>query len=150
MANGHRMRNCLKKIRINGSWFEDETAIKRGIVESFQGLLFGPGGWRSSLLGLSFKQIRGGGREMVTRLEDSFIEEEVFAAVSDLNRDKAPGPNGFPLAFWQFSWDFFKEEVLGFFNEFYEQSRFVKSLNSFLVLIPKQGDAVDIKDFKAY
>ena len=44
---------------------------------------------------------------MVTRLEDSFIEEEVFATVLDLNRDKAPGPNGFPLAFWQFRLDFF-------------------------------------------
>ena len=38
---------------------------------------------------------------------------------------------------------------MGFFNEFYEHYRFVRSLNSiFLVLIPKKGDAMDIKDFK--
>ena len=38
---------------------------------------------------------------------------------------------------------------MGFFNEFYEQNRFVRSLDStFLELIPKKGDAVDIKDFK--
>ncbi|RVW14381.1 hypothetical protein CK203_090480 [Vitis vinifera] len=28
-------------------------------------------------------------------------------------RDKAPGPDGFSLSFWQFSWDFVKDEVMG-------------------------------------
>ena len=38
---------------------------------------------------------------------------------------------------------------MGFFNEFYEQNRFERSRNStFLVLIPKKGDAMDIKDFR--
>ena len=48
------------------------------------------------------------------------------------------------------SWDFVKEEIMGFVNGFYEQkNRFVRSLNStFLVLIPKKGDAMDIKDFR--
>ena len=56
-----------------------------------------------------------------------------------LNSNKALGPDGFPLAFWCFSWDFVKNEVLGFFEEFHEQSRFVKNLNAiFLVLIPKK------------
>ena len=37
---------------------------------------------------------------------------------------------------------------MGFFLEFYEHNRFVKSLNStFLVLIPKKRDATNIKDF---
>ena len=44
MANAHRRMNCLNKIRINGSWYEDETVVKRGIVEAFQGLLSNPGG----------------------------------------------------------------------------------------------------------
>ena len=38
---------------------------------------------------------------------------------------------------------------MGFFNEFYNQNKFMRSLNStFLVLIPKKGDAMDIKDFR--
>ena len=44
MANAHRRRKCLRKIKINGSWYEDETTINRGIVEAFQGLLSNPGG----------------------------------------------------------------------------------------------------------
>ncbi|RVX10936.1 putative mitochondrial protein [Vitis vinifera] len=38
-------------------------------------------------------------------LEVPFIEEEVLAALSCLNGDKAPGPNGFSMAFWQACWD---------------------------------------------
>ena len=74
-----------------------------------------------------------------------FIEEEIWAAVFGLNGDKAPGPDGFFLAFWSFNWDFVKEEVLGFFREFFEHSRFVKSLNAtFLVLVPKRRTVEDL------
>ncbi|RVW64196.1 hypothetical protein CK203_046361 [Vitis vinifera] len=86
--------------------------------------------------GLDFNRI---GDEEVARLEEVFSEEEVFSALSDLNGDKAPGPDGFLLNFWQFCWDFVKEEVMGFLKEFQEHGRFVRSLNStFLVLIPKK------------
>ena len=54
----------------------------------------------------------------------STVEERIFI------NDKAPDLDGFPLAFWSFSWDFVKNEVLGFSKEFHEQSRFVKNLNA--------------------
>ena len=38
---------------------------------------------------------------------------------------------------------------MGFFKEFHENNMFVKSLNStFLVLVSKNENAVDIKDFR--
>ena len=38
---------------------------------------------------------------------------------------------------------------MGFFKEFHEKNMFVRSLNStFLVLVPKKENAVDIKDFR--
>ena len=68
-----------------------------------------------------------------------FTKEEILVAISGLSGDKAPSPDGFPLALWPFSWNFMKDKVLGFFKEFYEHNRFVKSLNAtFLVLIPKK------------
>ncbi|RVW37823.1 Transposon TX1 uncharacterized 149 kDa protein [Vitis vinifera] len=96
--------------------------------------------------GLDFNRI---GDEEAARLEEVFSEEEVFSALSDLNGDKASGPNGFPLSFWQFCWDFVKEKVMGFLKEFHEHDRFVRSLNStFLVLISKKADAEDLRDFR--
>ncbi|KAJ9701371.1 hypothetical protein PVL29_006637 [Vitis rotundifolia] len=67
----------------------------------------------------------------------------------EMNGDKAPGPDGFTLAFWQACWDFLKEEIVELFKEFYEQRSFVKSLNTtFLTLIPKKGGAEDLGDFR--
>ncbi|RVW29580.1 Exonuclease 1 [Vitis vinifera] len=110
MANSHRRKNCLSKIKVNGTWIDGEEAA---------------------------------------RLEEAFTEEEVFSALLDLNGDKAPGPDRFSLSFWQFSWDFVKEEVMGFLKEFHEHGRFVRSLNStFLVLIPKKTGAEDLRDFR--
>ncbi|RVW24556.1 hypothetical protein CK203_090869 [Vitis vinifera] len=79
------------------------------------------------------------GRLGVETLELPFMEEEVHSALMDMNGDKAPGPDGFTGAFWQFCWEFVKEEVLEMFKEFHEHNVFLKSLNTtFLVLIPKK------------
>ena len=56
----------------------------------------------------------------------------------EMNGDKAPGPDGFTMAFWQSCWDFVKED-----------SSYLKSLNNtFLVLIPKKSGAEDLGDFR--
>ncbi|RVW70195.1 Transposon TX1 uncharacterized 149 kDa protein [Vitis vinifera] len=78
----------------------------------------------------------------------SFTRKSV-RGTSDLGKDKAPGPNGFTMAFWLFCWDVVKIEIMGFFREFHERGRFVKSLNAtFLVLVPKKGGVEDLKDFR--
>ena len=78
-----------------------------------------------------------------------FTEEEIYSALMEMNGDKAPGSNGFTVAFWQACWDFVKEEIVDLFKEFYDQRSFSKSLNTtFLVLIPKKGGAEDLGDFR--
>ncbi|RVW51255.1 hypothetical protein CK203_075421 [Vitis vinifera] len=78
-------------------------------------------------------------------LELPFTEEEVHSALRGMNGDKAPGPDGFTGAFWQFCWEFVKEEVMEMFKEFHEHKTFLKSLNAtFLVLIPKKGGAEEL------
>ena len=82
-------------------------------------------------------------------MEETFSKDEIWTAISRLNNDKAPGLDYFPIAFWAFSWDFVKNEVLGFFKEFHEQGRFVKNLNAtFLVLIPKKQTVDEFKDLR--
>ena len=42
-----------------------------------------------------------------------------------------------------------KDEVLGFFREFFEHNKFIKSLNAtFLVLVPKGRTVEDLKDLR--
>jgi hypothetical protein len=82
-------------------------------------------------------------------LELPFEERKVLEVVKDLNRDKAPGPDGFTLAFFQDCWDVIKTDLIGVFQDFHTHSKFVKSINAtFLALIPKKFGAVDLKDFR--
>ena len=82
-------------------------------------------------------------------MELTFSEEEIHSALMEMNGNKALGPDGFTVTFWQACWDFVNEEILELFKEFYDQSSFAKSLNTtFLVLIPKKGGAEDLEDFR--
>ena len=129
-------------IYINGRRLVKELEIKAGLVDAFQSLFYDLNNWCPPFPNLLFNSIRV---EQATKLEEMFIEEEIRAAVFGINGDKAPGLDGFPLAFWSLGWDFVKEEVLGFFREFFEHSRFVKSLNvTFLVLVPKRRTVEDL------
>ena len=95
--------------------------------------------------GFDFDRI---GNEDAAKLEESFSEEEISSALFKLNGDKAPGLDGFTIAFWQFCWEFVKEEVMSFFRELHERGKFVRTLNTtFLVLIPKKGGVDDLRDF---
>ena len=146
MANSNRRRNCLKKIKVNGIWLLEDQEIQRGVMRAYQNLLSDPGGWHPSMNSLEFDRI---GVEEAARLEEMFSVEEVFLALSKLNGDKALGSDGFPLAFWQFCWDFAKNEIMGFFKDFFERGKFVKSLNTtFLVLVLKKGGVDDLCDFR--
>ena len=87
-------------MKINGRWSYEETDLRKGIVEAFKTAPSDTGDWRASIDGLTFPKIK---EEKITKLEPPFTLEEVFAALSDLNGDKAPGPDGFTVAFWQFS-----------------------------------------------
>ena len=66
-----------------------------------------------------------------------------------MDGDKALGPDGFTMAFWQASWHLVKVEIMEEFRDFHANETFIRSLNAtFLVLIPKKGDVEDLKDFR--
>ena len=115
MANSHRRRNFIGKIKIDGRWVEEESEIRKG-VDVFQSLLTDPGGWRPNFPSLALSEIES---ESTTKIEEPFTEEEVFAALFKLNGDKALGLDCFSMAFWHFSWDFLRNDVMGFFRDFY-------------------------------
>ena len=88
-------------------------------------------------------------RQEAESLEVPFTEIEIYTALMEMNGDKAPGLDGFTVAFWQNAWDFTKEEILDMFKEFHEHNSFVRSLNNtFLVLIPKKSGVEDLGDFR--
>ena len=67
-------------------------------------------------------------------LERDFSKEELVKVLQEMEGDKAPSPDGSTMAF---------------FDHFHRSSEFEWSLNaSFLSLIPKKNNALNIKDFR--
>ena len=69
--------------------------------------------------------------------------------MSELEGDKALGPDGFTMAFYHYCWGVVERDVLAVFEEFYQYSKLEKSLNAnFIALIPKKNGASNIRDFR--
>ena len=96
--------------------------------------------------GLEFDQI---GELERGWLERSFEKDEILSVVRDMEGDKAPGPDGFSMAFFHHCWSVVGKDVLVVFEKFYQHCKFEKSLNAtFITLIPKKNDASNICDFR--
>ena len=145
MVNTHRRHNDIVSLKINGAWVNEGQDLKEGIVNASQVLLTDPENWRAKLEGLDFTKLD----ERETRsLDLPFTEEEIRTALYELNGEKAPSPDGFITAFWQFSWNTVKNEVMAVFKDFFTTGKFEKSLNStFIVMIPKKGRSGRPKGF---
>ncbi|KAL0010801.1 hypothetical protein SO802_005909 [Lithocarpus litseifolius] len=98
----------------------------------------------SKLMGLSLNRWVGEGW-----LERRFEKDEILLLVKKLEEDKAPGLDGFSMAFFHHCWRVVERDVLAVFKEFYHHGKFEKSLNAtFIALIPKKNDASNIRDFR--
>ncbi|RVW44185.1 Transposon TX1 uncharacterized 149 kDa protein [Vitis vinifera] len=73
MANAHRRRQSMDKIKINGVWLSEEQDVKNGIVDAFQRLLTEDSEWKADIGGLDLNQIS---QQEADTLELPFTEEE--------------------------------------------------------------------------
>jgi hypothetical protein len=75
--------------------------------------------------------------------------DEIKAAVFALNKDSAPGPDGFGAYFFQFFWDIVKNDVFNAVLEFFTTSWILPGFNSNIIaLLPKTPDASSIDHYR--
>jgi hypothetical protein len=154
VANSHRRNNCVDNLCIDGVMSHDPTEVKEHIVQFYKKLYTEQSNWRPRMDNQAFSSIDD---EEKVWLERDFEEMEVWEVVKGMDGDKAPGPDGdkapgpdgFTMAFFQSCWAVVKHDVMAVFSEFYRRRQLVKSLNvTFVSLVPKKVDAVEMKDFR--
>lgn len=63
--------------------------------------------------------------------------------------DKAPGLDGFPMAFFLHFWVVLKDDIMDFMKEFHTGDKLLKTLwASFISLITKRKGEIGMKDYK--
>ena len=146
MANSQRRHNHIGMLEVDGVTYEDKSEMADQAIQFYKKLYKEIKEWRPYVEGLEFDQIEGLEKDWLKR---RFEHEEVLQVVKEMEGDKAPGPDGFSLAFYHHCWEVMERDVLVVFEEFYQHSKFEKSLNAtFIALIPKKNGASNIRDFK--
>ncbi|KAK9286378.1 hypothetical protein L1049_014773 [Liquidambar formosana] len=142
MANAHKKGNYIRKLIVNGALVKDENIFAREIVDYYENLFYEEEDWRPLTEDMAFKSLD---LEEANGLERVFDELEVLEAINELNGDKAPGPDGFTIAFFQKCWRVIKDDLMKVFEEFFAREKIENSLNAtFIALIPKKGEVVDV------
>jgi hypothetical protein len=145
VENANRRNNSIESLIVDGSPTSDLAVISEHIVGYYDSLFTEPLSWRLRLDNLEFDMLND---IEATSLEEPFEEREVWEVIKGMYSDKAPSPDGFSTAFFQDCWGMVKGNFMAVFSEFYDQGKFVKSINStFIALIPKVHGAKEIKDF---
>jgi hypothetical protein len=146
MANSHRRCNYMENLEVDGVVYEAIQDIRDQAVHFYELLYQENECWRPKFDELPLDSIREVDRAL---LERKFEKEEILHVLQEANGDKAPGPDGFTMAFFQQCWRVVEADVLAVFDEFHEFCSFEKSLNAtFLALIPKKQNASNIRDFR--
>ena len=91
--------------------------IQREIVDFYKKLYNSDARLRPKMDGVSFRKLsisRG------SSLEERFNQVEIRQAVFSLGGDRSPGPDGFPIAFFQQFWDLIEDDLQVFLDEFHD------------------------------
>ena len=97
MANANQRNNSIESLFVNGSSTSDPAIISNHIVNFYESLFSEPLSWRSRVDNLEFEVLNV---DEVASLEEPFEEREVREVIKGMDKDKAPGPDGFYLAFY--------------------------------------------------
>lgn len=108
-ANCHRRYNNIDRLSVDGVCIENPTVIKEEIIKFYQGLYSESETWRPQFNARSRNVIS---EEDNIMLQSQFTENEIKDYVMACARDKAPGPDGFTMAFFISCWDVVSRDVI--------------------------------------
>ncbi|RVW55793.1 LINE-1 retrotransposable element ORF2 protein [Vitis vinifera] len=129
-----------------GETLNNIEVISEEIVNFFGNLYSKPEGDSWKIEGIDWAPIS---EESAIWLDRPFSEEEVRMAVFQLNKEKAPGPDGFTLAVYQECWDVIKEDLMRVFFEFHTKGVINQSTNAtFIAMVPKKSQTFKISDYR--
>lgn len=134
-VNDRAKENSLDNLLIDGERVCDPGLLVHHIENLYSSLYSETCSDRPELPDVSLKRLTS---ERAYNLAEPFHEAEIWGVLNDLEGDKTPGPDGFPIKFDKFCWKFMKSDILMVFDEFFKNQFLEWHLNTtFLSLIPK-------------
>eukprot|EP00253_Pinus_taeda_P007185 PITA_07185 len=145
--NRMRTRNQIDKILVEGKETSDQEEIKEAYFRHFQSLL------SADLLSLDNTDFLRPIKKKITdwqnrELDQDVSEEEIKLAAFSMQQDKAPGPDGFTVAFYRNHWDTIKKDFIRMVKNVFQKHKMgVNTKSSHLALIPKDLNPLSFDHF---
>lgn len=86
---------------------------------------------------------------MNQQLTKPVSEQEILKALSQMNVDKTPGPDGLNAGFYKYHWEVVKSGVVNFIQWFFQTGYLNPEINhTYICLVPKVESPTQVKDFR--
>lgn len=145
-ANHKRRKNFIGSISDGNRVVSSHEEIDEMFRNHFIGR-FGSPAVRQGTLDLDFLGVNPAD---LSRLELPFKEEEIWEAIKEMPKEKAPGPDGYNITFYQRCWHIIKKDILEVFDCIHSRNclAFDKVNGAHLVLLPKRPGAAVPNDIR--
>ncbi|XP_020253791.1 uncharacterized protein LOC109830842 [Asparagus officinalis] len=145
-ATFRRNANYISCINYQGKELSNDHHISEAFCEYFSSIF---GQSNRSKMNLDWSILYPQEESFLNSLDDVFTESEIKCAVFGMNANKAPGPDGFSMAFYQTFWETIKYDLIKLMIFLQQQPSNLHRLNKvFITLIPKTKDSVHMNDFR--
>ena len=119
LANGRHRKTRIFQLEDGNNIISGDAQLKMHITNYYKNL-FGP----SENSPIMLDELQTEDIPQVSALEneyltDDFSEDEVRAAIFQMEHNKAPGPDGFPPEFYHVFWTLIKDDLMALFMEFH-------------------------------
>jgi hypothetical protein len=149
IANGkHRKKKIFQLEQEEGTIVGDDN-LKVYITEYYKKLFGPPEVNHVQMIENRVDDITQLSEEENVLLTSNFTEEEVFQAITQMEHNKSPGPDGFPAEFYQRFWDVIKKDLMAMFGHFQAGGLPLFKLNfGIITLLPKKENAIQIQQYR--
>ena len=145
-ANGRRRKTTIFRLVQEEGVIEGQNNLKVYITDFYKKLFGHPDNSSIRLLGDGLTKIS---TEDSVFLKEKFTINDLKEAVFGMATNKAAGPDGFNVEFYQKHWDIVKKDLFGLLQDFQEGRLDVGRLNyGVITLVPKGKDADKIQKFR--
>jgi hypothetical protein len=149
IANGKCRRKRIFQLEQDKGTIVGQENLKIYISEYYKKLFGPPCGSGCTLLETVTHDIPQLSQEENEILISDFTEKEIHDAIMQMEKNKAPGPDGFPAEFYQKFWGILKDDLMLMFKKFHSGELPLFHLNfGTIILLPKKENAVQIQQYR--
>jgi hypothetical protein len=115
IANGKHRKKRISQLEQDEGTIVGQENLKTFITKFYKQLFGAPANSYVTLSEEVSHDIAQLSDEEKDILISPFMEDEVFEAISSMEHNKAPGPDGFPTEFYQKFWPIIKDDLMALF-----------------------------------